>query len=64
MAETMSYDASEREYEAIMVLRDVIILVADEMKRSLGYDSPGLETIRSCAVDEALKAELGRVFEY
>ncbi len=63
MAEVMSYEVSEREYEAIMVLRDVIILVADEMRRNLGYDSPGLESIRSCAMDEALKAELGLAFE-
>lgn len=63
MAEAVSYEVSEREYEAIMVLRDVIILVADEMRRNLGYDSPGLESIRSCAMDEALKAELGLAFE-
>ena len=63
MAENMSYRVSEREYEAIMVIRDVIILVADEMRKNLGYDSPGLEAIRSCAMDEALKAEFDLTFQ-
>ena len=57
MAGKMSYEVSEREYEAIAVLRDVIILVADEMKNSLGHASPGLESMRVCALNEIMRAE-------
>ncbi len=57
MAEKVSYGISEREYEAIAVIRDIAILVADEVKGNLGHASSGLEAIRACAMDEVVKAE-------
>lgn len=58
MADEMSYRVSEKEYEAMAVLRDVIILVADEVESNLGYNSPGLDSIRDCANQEVRKAEI------
>lgn len=57
MAEELSYMVSEREYEAMAVLRDVIILVADEVESNLERASPGLEALRSCAIKEVFRAE-------
>ena len=57
MAGKLSYEVSEREYEAIAVLRDIIVLVADEVRNNLGHASPGLEAMRDCALNETVKAE-------
>ena len=47
MTTEMSYQVTEREYEALAVLRDVITLVADEVEANLGRTSQSLEALRS-----------------
>jgi len=53
----MSYQVTEREYEALAVLRDVITLVADEVESNLGRVSQSLETLRSNVNSEVIRAE-------
>ncbi|MBR1974026.1 MAG: hypothetical protein IKC93_06465 [Candidatus Methanomethylophilaceae archaeon] len=57
MAADMSYQVTEREYEALAVLRDVITLVADEVESNLGRVSQSLETLRSNVNSEVIRAE-------
>ena len=57
MAADMSYRVTEREYEALAVLRDVITLVADEVESNLGRVSQSLETLRSNVNSEVIRAE-------
>lgn len=58
MAEEMSYVISEKEYEALAVLRDVICLVTEEVESNLKRSSPALDMLRSFAIDEVSKAEI------
>ena len=53
----MSYQVTEREYEALAVLRDVITLVADEVESNLGRVSQSLETLRSNVNSEVIRGE-------
>ena len=57
MAADMSYQVTEREYEALTVRRDVITLVADEVESNLGRVSQSLETLRSNVNSEVIRAE-------
>ena len=58
----MSYQVTEREYEALAVLRDVITLVADEVESNLGRVSQSLETLRSNVNSEVIRAESELVY--
>lgn len=57
MTTKMSYQVTEREYEALAVLRDVITLVADEVEANLGRTSQSLEALRSTVNCEVIRAE-------
>lgn len=56
MAEKMSYLVSEREYEAVSVLRDVIVLVTEEVESKMQHDSVVLSTLRDCATEVMMEA--------
>ena len=58
MTESLSYVVSEREYEALAVIRDIILLVSDELEANIGRESSGLAALRSCAMEEVMRAEL------
>ena len=49
-------DASERELEAMAVIRDVILIVKEEIETNLDYRSEGLGAMLDCADAQIEKA--------